>query len=40
MRLLLRIGLLAVKQLVRHRARSLLTIAGVSTGMFLFSTLE
>ena len=40
MRLLLRIGMLAVKQLVRHRARSLLTIAGVATGMFLFSTIE
>jgi putative ABC transport system permease protein len=32
--------MLAGKQLTRHRARSLLTMAGVVTGMFLFATVE
>ena len=32
--------MLAGKQLMRHRARSLLTMAGVVTGMFLFATVE
>ncbi|MDF1852347.1 MAG: ABC transporter permease [Verrucomicrobiales bacterium] len=31
---------LAGKQVVRHRIRSLLTIAGVAAGMFLFSAVE
>ncbi len=31
---------LALKQLARHRVRSLLTIVGVATGMFLFATVE
>ncbi|WP_256199190.1 ABC transporter permease [Verrucomicrobium spinosum] len=32
--------LLALKQLTRHRIRSLLTILGVAAGMFLFATVE
>lgn len=40
MSMLLRIAALALKQLIRHRARSLLTIFGVATGMFLFTTIE
>jgi len=31
---------LALKQLTRHRVRSALTILGVATGMFLFTTVE
>src|SRR6478609_3798190 len=31
---------LAWKQLVRHRVRSLLTIVGVASGMFLFTAVE
>jgi putative ABC transport system permease protein len=31
---------LAGKQLIRHRMRTLLTLAGVVTGMFLFATVE
>ena len=31
---------LAVKQLSRHRIRSLLTVAGVSIGMFLYAAVE
>jgi putative ABC transport system permease protein len=31
---------LAGKQLSRHRTRTLLTLAGVATGMFLFATVE
>ena len=31
---------LAVKQLVRHRMRTLLTIGGISSGMFLFAIVE
>jgi putative ABC transport system permease protein len=31
---------LALKQAVRHRTRSLLTVAGVMVGMFLFNTVE
>ncbi len=31
---------LAGKQLARHRTRTLLTLAGVATGMFLFATVE
>lgn len=32
--------LLAFKQAIRHRTRSLLTVAGVMVGMFLFNTVE
>lgn len=32
--------LLALKQLTRHRIRSLLTVLGVAAGMFLFATVE
>ena len=31
---------LAIKQLTRHRIRSLLTVLGVGAGMFLFATVE
>jgi len=34
-----RLMLLAWKQLVRHRIRSLLTLLGVASGMFLFTTI-
>lgn len=40
MTMVLRLLALAVKQLSRHLARSLLTVAGVGTGMFLFTTIE
>lgn len=32
--------LLAAKQALRHRTRSILTVLGVATGMFLFSSVE
>lgn len=35
-----RLASLAIKQTLRHRLRSLLTIAGVAVGMFLFSSVE
>ena len=31
---------LAVKQVVRHRVRSILTVAGVATGIFLFTSVQ
>ena len=31
---------LAFKQLVRHRLRTLLTVLGVASGMFLFTSVE
>lgn len=37
---LFQLGKIALKQLTRHRARSALTIAGVSTGIFLFTAVE
>ncbi len=37
---LFHLAVLAGKQVVRHRMRSLLTIAGVAAGMFLFSAVE
>ncbi|MBP9223597.1 MAG: ABC transporter permease [Verrucomicrobiales bacterium] len=37
MRILLHYATLAGKQVLRHRVRSLLTIAGVTAGMFLFT---
>ena len=32
--------MLASKQIARNRTRSILTIIGVATGMFLFATIE
>ena len=32
--------ILAFKQIIRNRTRSILTITGVSAGMFLFATVE
>ncbi len=40
MKLILKLGLLAWKQVTRHRLRSLLTIAGVGVGMFLYTAVE
>ncbi len=40
MKIAIRLAGLALKQLARHRTRSLLTMAGVATGMFLFTTIE
>lgn len=40
MSLLLRLAELTVKQVTRHRLRSILTLAGVGAGMFLFSAVE
>ena len=40
MQRLIQLFLLATKQAVRHRTRSLLTVAGVLVGMFLFNTVE
>lgn len=40
MKNLLSLAVLAGKQVARHRVRSLLTIAGVAAGMFLFSAVE
>lgn len=34
------IVVLATKQLIRHRVRSLLTVLGVASGMFLFTSVE
>ena len=31
---------LAVKQLLRHRVRTALTVLGIGTGMFLFAVVE
>ena len=31
---------LAIKQVLRHRVRSLLTLAGVGAGMFLFTSVQ
>ena len=36
----IRLICLALKQLVRHRIRTLLTLLGVASGMFLFTTVE
>lgn len=35
-----RLGGIALKQLTRHRVRSLLTVAGVAVGMFLYASVE
>lgn len=40
MRSLGNLCLLAAKQALRHRTRSLLTVLGVAVGLFLFSTIE
>ncbi len=40
MKMILHLAALAWKQLTRHRIRSLLTIAGVGAGMFLYSAVE
>ncbi|MEM9016138.1 MAG: ABC transporter permease [Verrucomicrobiota bacterium] len=40
MKFLLHLAILAWKQVVRHRVRSVLTIAGVAAGMFLFTAVE
>ncbi len=40
MKLLLRLMELAGKQVTRHRIRTLLTVAGVGAGMFLFTAVE
>ena len=40
MRHLIHLGTIALKQATRHRLRTLLTLAGVATGMFLFSAVE
>ncbi len=36
----IRLTVLSLKQLTRHRVRSLLTVLGVAAGMFLFATVE
>ena len=40
MKRLVHLAALALKQVTRHRLRSLLTLAGVATGMFLFTAVE
>jgi putative ABC transport system permease protein len=40
MRAYVNIVVLATKQLIRHRVRSLLTVLGVASGMFLFTSVE
>ena len=40
MKIVFHLGSLAWKQMTRHRVRSLLTIAGVAAGMFLYSAVE
>lgn len=40
MKLFLQLAGLAWKQIIRHRIRSVLTIAGVGAGMFLYSAVE
>ena len=40
MSFLVHLATLAAKQVLRHRIRSLLTIAGVAAGMFLFTAVE
>lgn len=40
MKRLVHLAALAFKQVTRHRLRSLLTLAGVATGMFLFTAVE
>lgn len=40
MKRLLHLATLAVKQVARHRLRTLLTLAGVATGVFLFTAVE
>jgi hypothetical protein len=40
MRPLANLFVLAVRQALRHRTRSILTVLGVGVGMFLFSSVE
>jgi putative ABC transport system permease protein len=40
MRRCLNLGVLSLKQVFRHRLRTALTVAGVATGMFLFTAVE
>ncbi len=40
MKRLLHLAVLALKQVTRHRLRTILTLAGVATGMFLFTAVE
>ncbi len=40
MKFMIHLAALALKQVFRHRIRSLLTIAGVASGMFLFTAVE
>ena len=40
MRRALNLGGLSLKQVFRHRLRTILTVAGVATGMFLFTAVE
>lgn len=40
MRKVIHLAVLAFKQVTRHRVRSLLTVAGVAAGMFLFTAVE
>ena len=36
----LRFGPLVVKQVIRHRVRTLLTVSGIAIAMFLFSAVQ
>ncbi|MEM7602126.1 MAG: ABC transporter permease, partial [Verrucomicrobiota bacterium] len=40
MKMIVHLAGLSWKQMIRHRVRSLLTIAGVAAGMFLYSAVE
>lgn len=40
LRKMFRLMILASKQLIRHRVRTLLTLLGVASGMFLFTTVQ
>ena len=40
MKRILHLAVLALKQVTRHRLRTVLTLAGVATGMFLFTAVE
>lgn len=40
MKRLLHLGTIAFRQVTRHRLRSALTVAGIATGMFLFSAVQ
>lgn len=40
MKLLIHLGTLALKQITRHRLRTTLTLAGIASGIFLFTAVE